>query len=71
MHLAQSHLGPLIEAQLELAQQCGRQKREVPLFEVPPAALERLTDLLERLLLPVLRDGAGTGVFGAQQHAHN
>mmetsp|Transcript_5698 Transcript_5698/g.13454 ORF Transcript_5698/g.13454 Transcript_5698/m.13454 type:complete len:827 (+) Transcript_5698:51-2531(+) len=61
MHLAQSHLGPLIEAQLELAQQCGRQKREVPLFEVPPAALERLTGLLEPLLLPVLRDGRHMG----------
>ncbi|KAF5827312.1 ribosomal protein S5 domain 2-type protein [Dunaliella salina] len=61
MHLAQSYLGPLIEAQLDLAQQYGRQKREAPLFEVPATALEQLTGVLEPLLLPVLKDGRHMG----------
>ena len=43
LQLAQDQLGPLISAQLELAERCGRKKRTPPLFEVAPAALEQLT----------------------------
>lgn len=43
LQLGQAQLGPIISAQLDLAERCGRPKRVAPLFEVPAAALEQLT----------------------------